>query len=162
MESSNCSDCAPVHVQSMLQVLHVHGCRLWHAHTILQKCHTRKKETRCYQFLVLVNQSHKLVIYQICKLVQKKLWIGNHFLAFLPFPGYKIQNLDSISIYETQLTEAFWTTYQILKKISLHFAFSHQNTCVHMRVMQRRFFADFFFFAWWCLTILPVPFLFFC
>jgi len=66
-----------------------------------------KKETRCYQFIVLVNQSHKLVIYQIYKLVQKKLLIGNHFLVFLPFPGYKIQNSDSVGICETQLTEAF-------------------------------------------------------
>ena len=41
------------------------------------------------------------------KIGQKKLKIGNQFLVFLPFPGYKFQNLDTMGIYETQLTETF-------------------------------------------------------
>ena len=39
--------------------------------------------------------------------IDKKKKIGNQFLVFWPFPGYKFQNLDSIGIHESQLMEAF-------------------------------------------------------
>ena len=93
--------------QSALEVPHVHCHRLWHVCTIAQKCHTRKKRNTLLPIFSFGQPKLQIGNLPILKIGQKKLKIGNQFLVLMPFPGYKIQNLDSVGIYETQLMEAF-------------------------------------------------------
>ena len=102
-----CSDCVPVRAQSVLEVPHVHCRRLWHACTIAQKCHARKKRNTLLPIFSFGQPKLQIGNLPILKISQKKLKIGNNFLVFLPFPGHKFQNLNTMGICETQFLEAF-------------------------------------------------------